>query len=81
MLGEAWANPVEALPLQGVVVQQPFSIAQPEMGELGLAVTTALNHGVAMGYLEQIYNLLDVAPGRLEERQGHALAKIVQLKK
>ena len=81
VLGEAWANPVEALPLQGVVVQQPFAIAQPEMGELGLAVTTALNHGVAMGYLEQIYQALDVAPGRLDGRQANALTKIAQLKK
>lgn len=73
-----WGN----MPMQGVVVQQVYKIAEPEMGELGLAVSAVMQETSARHYLEQLYDALGVAAeGSLAERQGHALAMIALLGK
>ena len=76
VLGEALANPTDAQPMQGIVVRQEREISQPDMGELGLVVSTALAHGTVAVYLEQLYQAMEIAPGPLAERQGHALARV-----
>lgn len=79
VLGEAWANPVNALPLQGVVVKNVFEVAEVAMGDvLPLVRDEAARNAVA--YLEQLLGAMDVRPGPLAERVEHALAW-VEMKK
>lgn len=72
LLRPGWGNQ----PLQGIVVQRPFPIIEPEMAELGLAVSAALSSAVATSYLEKLLDAMAIEPGPLDERVGHALARI-----
>lgn len=73
-----WGN----MPMQGMVVQRAYEIVQPEMGELGLAISAAMRETAARHYLEQILGAMGIAESEtLPARVGHALAKIVQMEK
>lgn len=74
--GAALATPRNARGMQGIIVRSERAIEQPDMGELGLVVSTALQNGTVAGYLEQLYQAMEIAPGPLAERQGHALARV-----
>lgn len=75
-LGYAWSHPVNAMPLQGIVVRQTREIIEPSMDELGTAVAIAMNETAARHHLEKLLAAMGIGPGPLEERVGHALAWI-----
>lgn len=80
VMGEALRF-VAALPMQGVVVQQVRPILEPELSELGQALTAVRARATAVHYLETLYEALGVPPAPPDTRQGLALAAIVRLKR
>ncbi len=74
-LGEAWANPIKAGPLQGIVVQRPFPVLEVDAADvLPLVVDAA--EGQARNYLQQLLGAMAIEPGPLAERVDHALARV-----
>ncbi|MCB0043824.1 MAG: C39 family peptidase [Caldilineaceae bacterium] len=74
-LGEAWANPIEAGGLQGIVIQRPFPVLEATTADvLPLVVDVAGQQATV--YLHQLLGAMEIEPGPLAERQGHALARI-----
>ena len=74
-LGEAWADPIAAMPLQGIVVQRPFLVLEATTADVLPLVVDVAGQQAAV-YLHQLLGAMEIAPGPLAERQGHALARI-----
>lgn len=72
-LGEAWANPIDALPFQGIVVQRPFPVLEANTSDVLPFVVDAAGQQATV-YLHQLLHAMGIEPGPLEERMGHALA-------
>jgi hypothetical protein len=75
-LGEAWANPIKAGPLQGIVVQRPFPVLEATTADVLPLVVDESNRQAAV-YLQQLLAAMDIEPGPIDDRVGHALARIV----
>jgi hypothetical protein len=75
-LGEAWANPINAGPLQGIVVQRPFPVLEATTADVLPLVVDESNRQAAV-YLQQLLAAMDIEPGPIDDRVGHALARIV----
>lgn len=75
-LGEAWANPVRAMPLQGIVIQRPFPVLEATTADVLPLVVDESNRQAAV-YLQQLLAAMDIEPGPIDDRVGHALARIV----
>lgn len=79
VLGEAWANPIKAGPLQGIVVYgaagRPFSVLEATTADmLPLVVDEA--EGQARNHLQQLLDAMAIEPGPLAQRVDQALARI-----
>jgi hypothetical protein len=75
-LGDAWGNPVYAKPWQGIAIRRPYTILEATASDV-LPLVVEVAEQRAGVYLDKLLNAMDIAPGRLEERVGHALARIV----
>ena len=75
-LGEAWANPVRAMPFQGIVIQRPFPVLEATTADVLPLVVDESNRQSA-AYLHQLLAAMDIEPGPIHERVAHALARIV----
>lgn len=74
-LGEAWANPIEALPLQGIVAQRPFPVLEVSASDVRPLVVDAAEARAA-ALLEQLLVAMGIEPGPLAERVERALARV-----
>jgi hypothetical protein len=74
-LSEAWANPVYAKPWQGIAIRRPYTILEATASDV-LPLVVEVAEQRAGVYLEKLLEAMDIGPGRLEERVGHALARI-----
>ena len=72
-LGEAWANPIKAGGLQGIVVQRPFPVLEATTADVLPLVVDESNRQATV-YLHQLLAAMGIEPGPLDERVGHALA-------
>lgn len=74
-LGEAWANPIKAGPLQGIVAQRPFPVLEADAADMLPLVVDESNRQAAV-YLHQLLAAMGIEPGPIGERVGHALARV-----
>lgn len=74
-LGEAWANPARAMPLQGIVIQRPFPVLEATTADVLPLVVDAAGQQATV-YLHQLLAAMEIEPGPLAERVDHALARI-----
>ena len=72
-LGEAWANPIKAGALQGIVVQRPFPVLEATTADVLPLVVDESNRQATV-YLHQLLAAMGIEPGPMAERVDHALA-------
>lgn len=75
-LGEAWTNPIEALPLQGIVVQRPFPVLEATVADV-LPLVADAAEGQALNHLQRLLDAMGIEPGPMAERVDRAMARVV----
>lgn len=78
-LGEAWANPIKAGPMQGIVVYgaagRPFPVLEADAADM-LPLVVDAAEGQARNHLQQLLDAMGIEPGPLAQRVDQALSQI-----